>query len=557
LRRSYAEAGYNLVAGSFEAGGTLVNTNDVLLQERTGKVFSGPAGTVAAGTNPTTGGFVDRSGNLTNFVAEMVGISTTNTPQQNTAAMDAFRTANPGASLAFFAGVYPFDVYRDSGLKKVRGRGKALTKITLLGAATPVSGQFGGAEVSDIHFESVAGSLANQRCEFKNGARLMDGKISGFIHSVPAPNAWGVLLSNSKGCKLIRVEFDNNSQSDIAILEGTEDLEIDGCYSSTGNLVINYEPNFNTPPISKTKLRNMSIAELYLQSNDLLAESDYAVVVENCKVQKLVYDGLGVDFVNTEIVSYEQPSGTRVYAGKIAGVSVYQELILDPTLTVVCDNSNSASFWRCIYSTTPPVNRYGRAPDYALRIGVNGVAASTMIVSKKFLVPTTPLLVSFIRSITVPGGRPDITQIEFFNSADASLSVVNLVRGFNSDYELVSAIVVPPAGAVTARINLFGGDVTSNYQQVNYKHVSVRPISIVNTQGAPLNIDFSGVASRAKVGITKALFDVSQHYWAPLPVGTEIEFEYAAAGARLAKITAEATDSTGKLGTLQIIANYP
>lgn len=61
LRRSYADAGYNLVDGSFEAGGTLVNTNDVLLQERTGKAFSGPAGIVAAGTSPASGGFVDSS----------------------------------------------------------------------------------------------------------------------------------------------------------------------------------------------------------------------------------------------------------------------------------------------------------------------------------------------------------------------------------------------------------------------------------------------------------------------------------------------------------------
>lgn len=61
LRRSYAEAGYKLIDGSFEAGGTLVNANDVLLQERTGKAFSGPAGTVAAGTNPVSGGFVDAS----------------------------------------------------------------------------------------------------------------------------------------------------------------------------------------------------------------------------------------------------------------------------------------------------------------------------------------------------------------------------------------------------------------------------------------------------------------------------------------------------------------
>ena len=62
LRRSYAEAGYNLVDGSFEAGGTLVNASDVLLQERSGKAFTGPAGTVAAGTNPAGGGFVDVSG---------------------------------------------------------------------------------------------------------------------------------------------------------------------------------------------------------------------------------------------------------------------------------------------------------------------------------------------------------------------------------------------------------------------------------------------------------------------------------------------------------------
>ena len=67
LRRSYAEVGCNLVDGSFEAGGTLVNANDVLLQERTGKAFSGPAGTVAAGTNPSSGGFVDVSKSVYGF----------------------------------------------------------------------------------------------------------------------------------------------------------------------------------------------------------------------------------------------------------------------------------------------------------------------------------------------------------------------------------------------------------------------------------------------------------------------------------------------------------
>ena len=75
LRRSYAEAGYNLVDGSFEAGGTLVNTNDVLLQERTGKAFSGPAGAVAAGTNPASGGFADISNTVLTQVAAAYGLN--------------------------------------------------------------------------------------------------------------------------------------------------------------------------------------------------------------------------------------------------------------------------------------------------------------------------------------------------------------------------------------------------------------------------------------------------------------------------------------------------
>ena len=68
LRRSYAEAGYNVV-GTFREGFTIVNSNDVGIDEATGKGFTGPAGPVAAGTDPASGGFVDVSG------ATMVGPS--------------------------------------------------------------------------------------------------------------------------------------------------------------------------------------------------------------------------------------------------------------------------------------------------------------------------------------------------------------------------------------------------------------------------------------------------------------------------------------------------
>lgn len=60
LRRSHAEAGHNVV-GTFRAGFTIVNANDIGIDEATGKGFTGPAGPVAAWTDPASGGFVDCS----------------------------------------------------------------------------------------------------------------------------------------------------------------------------------------------------------------------------------------------------------------------------------------------------------------------------------------------------------------------------------------------------------------------------------------------------------------------------------------------------------------
>ena len=64
LRRSYADAGFTLVDGSFEEGGTLTSASDVLLHKASGKAYSGHTGTVPAGTNPASGGFVDVSNSL-------------------------------------------------------------------------------------------------------------------------------------------------------------------------------------------------------------------------------------------------------------------------------------------------------------------------------------------------------------------------------------------------------------------------------------------------------------------------------------------------------------
>jgi hypothetical protein len=113
MKRSYAETGLNMVDGSFEAGGTLVNANDVLLQERTGKAFSGPAGAVAAGTNPASGGFTDKSvwpiATMQEFNAGAYGLHPSNTGLQNCKALQALAAAvkaADGGKVIFPSGVY-------------------------------------------------------------------------------------------------------------------------------------------------------------------------------------------------------------------------------------------------------------------------------------------------------------------------------------------------------------------------------------------------------------------------------------------------------------------
>lgn len=67
LRHSYAEAGYNLVDGSFEVGGTLTKLTDVLLYAANGKAYSstGPFPIyVMPGTNPSSPGFINQSSKL-------------------------------------------------------------------------------------------------------------------------------------------------------------------------------------------------------------------------------------------------------------------------------------------------------------------------------------------------------------------------------------------------------------------------------------------------------------------------------------------------------------
>lgn len=167
LRRSYAEANYNLVDGSFEAGGTLTSASDVLLQESSGKAF-GWGGTfpkvVAAGS--AVAGFVDKS--------QAVGQS--------------FTTVSAIQSGVFDSGCILIVSDRDHGLFKVvsgtangydkisAGSGKIATLITPKSCATvKMFGAKGDGVTDDTGAMKAASAAGVQR--YTDGVYAYSDKI--------------------------------------------------------------------------------------------------------------------------------------------------------------------------------------------------------------------------------------------------------------------------------------------------------------------------------------------------------------------------------------------
>jgi hypothetical protein len=337
----------------------------------------------------------------------------------------------------------------------------------------------------NIHFNCLEANLEWNRCELTNRKNIVIRQctIQGFRHNSTAPNAWGLYMKNSKNILIENCAFHNNTQADIAILEGSENITILNPRALVNALHLNLEPNDSSAPLKRIYVNGGHFTRLSISENAYVGNSITGFKIENATIDSLMYHGGSVEFSNTKIHSFESRQAnfvsyenTRVtFASPIEfhqSVSIGKNLIEDPHLTSVSRNGSSS--WKLYYSPLSS-HHFERMEDRDGRsIQLNpDKAAGVVFISSQNHLPIRDDR-NYIFAITSKADYPLAganfisiqAGIRYFNAASVMIkqyfvSVNRALPGQSTDMTRRIAILTPPPGAVSAEILLMNSSHTS------------------------------------------------------------------------------------------------
>ncbi|MCE7039007.1 hypothetical protein [Dyadobacter sp. CY312] len=298
-----------------------------------------------------------------------------------------YSIVNKGYKNIFFPkGNYSFGVFPPVNNSTISG--EVGTAIYFKFVNTPVFLQFGNNTIlKNIKFQSTEADLENSRADISNVTNVSIENC-GFINfkNPSKINSWGLYIKNSKNVRIDNCYFGGNSQSDIAILEGSEDVTVI-------NPVNNIDPNgihLNVEPNVSPGVRGLTvIGGVYRQIN-LLESSFVAYGNRNInflgvKAKMLVYDGAEANFHNCTIDDVLQESKVANYAGALnINVRASNNLIEDPSIVDVMHNGAN-TFWTTHTAANFNVDRIKDSDGIYTRINYLNVAQQFIIQSRNFI----------------------------------------------------------------------------------------------------------------------------------------------------------------------------
>ena len=273
---------------------------------------------------------------------------------------DAFLNAIKSAKIIEIPEVedaYLVGVFAIRENKKVIGLSQNKVKINQLRGENPLgmAAIFANSSVENIYLNSLDESKQWNRWGLSGDNIIIKNcKIEGFRDNTNN-NAWGLYLKNNNNVIIKDCIFENNSQSDIAIVDGNSNIIIENCTGS--HMYINMEPN-NVIINKNITIRDCNVWKISMLENNYTVRSLQDITIENCNIEVLMYRGGSGNLINNKIDSIKIPGGANhIYAGILHNINSYgygKQINDDPffyNITNHVDEVKSPN-WSIKYSST-------------------------------------------------------------------------------------------------------------------------------------------------------------------------------------------------------------
>lgn len=349
--------------------------------------------------------------------------------------------------------------------------------------------------VSNIHFESTSENLPWNRVDIadRDNITITNCSIKNFRDPSSAPNAWGITIRRSSNIVIENCYFENNSQSDIAIVEDTDNIKISNCSGTA--LHINIEPN-STDANKNISITNCDISTLDLQENNFNATATKNVTIKDCTIENFRYDGSTATVINCRVNNYMDLSSSggenvrTCFGGNLAlinSATFSKNLIEDPYLDTYKRNGST---WKLGYSTFSYANFMSNTNDSdgpVFTINPNQ-ETHTGSVDYKDINVTAGLSYLFrinMKDKTETSGtiRASLyVRLRFKDSNDATIADYNCsinrhALGETSKMEENSVIFKVPEGATKVGIRIMNSSSNSNNK------VTIRSVELYRING--------------------------------------------------------------------------
>ena len=357
------------------------------------------------------------------------------------------------------AGTYRIDRFLPKANQQIIGVGSAIIK--LVGTLAPLCELSSNLKLENLHIVSANENLPWNRCNISNKEDITINNciIEGFRHDSQTPNAWGILIGNSSRITIDSCYFDNNSQSDVAMVNGCENIDINNCTGSS--FFINIEPNDLSAVNKAISISNCKLARLNILENNFNGTATNSTTITSCNIGLLKYDGGTATFVSCTIDDFtNEISSGVIYGGNVKFIdsgNFTKNLLSDPYIDNYVNNTTATNPWTTRYTPLALADSFVRVKDengLQFVLNPNNSNSSVSIKSEHIAInPNKKYLIRIAGKTKNPTGsnyKSLHCRVRWFDAQDNELStqIMSIFRTPNVDspFSEQSAILVPPEG---------------------------------------------------------------------------------------------------------------